>query len=317
MFNPVMLLLMQYYHFTFSAMGSPCALHFYHNDNAKAQKLYQQLVAEVQRLEQKYSRYLPGSLLSQINQAAGHHKIDIDNETYSLLAYTEQAYQISEQLFDITTGVLRHVWDFKQAKIPQKTVLEQTLNLVDWSTVQWNEKEIYLPQKGMEIDFGGIVKEYTADSLARILLTHQVNHALVDLGGDIHVVGPKPNGEPWLVGIKDPSASTSALIDSSADLAIAHIPMTSGGLASSGDYERHFVVDGKNYSHILNPKTGWPALGLSAVSVWCEQCVMAGTIATVAMLKQQAGIEWLTELSIPFIAVDNQGEIYNSEKNDM
>lgn len=312
---------MQYYEFEFSGMGSPCALNFYYSDPQKAKSILQLVVSEVQRLEQKYSRYLATSLLTQINGSAGKNKTLIDPETYALLAYAEQAYQISEQLFDITTGVLRHVWDFKKKIVPSDELIAEKLQLVNWQAVQWNEKEIYLEKPGMEIDFGGIVKEYAADSVARILSQYDVLHGLIDLGGDIHVVGPHPDGKPWLIGITNPEylnsktskAKTSANSNNDAQAALANIPMTSGGLASSGDYQRYFVLNGQKYSHILNPKTGWPALGLSAVSVWCEQCVMAGTLATVAMLKQHDGIPWLKELEIPFVALNTDGELHSSK----
>lgn len=302
------------YRYQFSAMGSPCALRFYHYNDIQARGIYQSAVDEVGRLESKYSRYLNSSLLSKINENAGVKPVAIDAETHSLLAYAEQAYQISDGLFDLTTGVLRKVWDFKAAKVPSQQAIDQQLRLVNWKKVQWDERSIFLPEKGMELDFGGIVKEYAADALANTLKKFEINHGVIDLGGDIHVVGPDIDRKPWQIGIRDPhyKKATGKSPEKQKQQALANIPISSGGLASSGDYERNFIVNGKKYSHILNPKTGWPALGLSAVSIYSEQTVIAGTIATIAMLKEDAGIQWLKELEVPYFAMDNNNKVYKS-----
>ena len=302
------------YRYQFSAMGSPCALRFYHHNDIQARGIYQSAVDEVKRLEDKYSRYLNESLLTQINKNAGLRATSIDTETSSLLAYAEQAYQISDGLFDLTTGVLRKVWDFKVAKLPSQQAIEDQLCFVDWRRVEWDDKSIFLSQKGMELDFGGLVKEYAADAVASLLKQFDITHGVIDLGGDIHVIGPDIDGNPWEIGIRDPHYQKSKYKNSNKKLqqALAYIPMSSGGLASSGDYERNFIVNGKKYSHILNPKTGWPALGLSAVSICSEQTILAGTIATIAMLKQGQGIDWLKELEVPFVAMDNKDKTYKN-----
>jgi len=313
---------MQFYQHKFSAMGSPCALNIYCENPQISQKILSQVLGELKRLEDKYSRYLSSSLLSKINAAAGVNKVDIDDETYALLAYAEQAYQISDGLFDITTGVLRHLWDFKKQQIPSQNNINKFLLLIDWQSVEWNQDFIYLPKTGMEIDFGGIVKEYAADAVAALLKSVGVEHGLIDLGGDIHVLGPDIDNKPWSVAIRSPQTpsklkkSLEYNVEQTHPLnvkkpqALANISMTHGGLASSGDYERNFIVKGKKYSHLLHPKTGWPVHGLSAVSVWCEQCVMAGTIATISMLKQDEGITWLNELGIAYVAMDHLGNTH-------
>ncbi|MBU2870670.1 FAD:protein FMN transferase [Colwellia sp. E2M01] len=315
---------MQFYQNKFSAMGSPCALNFYCSSPVKAQQIFSLVIKEVKRLEDKYSRYLANSLLSKINTSAGIQKVKIDHETFALLAYAEQAYQISDGLFDITTGVLRHIWDFKKQQIPSQIQIENSLQLVDWQLVEWQQDYIYLPVKGMEIDFGGIVKEYAADAVAALLKSKDIKHGLIDLGGDIHVLGPDIHNKPWPIAIRSPQTpaklrknqknQTTHIFEQkqpeAPQKALANIAMTHGGLASSGDYERNFIVKGKKYSHLLHPKTGWPVHGLSAVSVWCEQCVMAGTIATISMLKQEEGIAWLNELEIPYVAMDHVGGTY-------
>lgn len=302
------------YRYQFSAMGSPCTLRFYYHNEIQARGLYQSAVDEVKRLEAKYSRYLDDSLLTQINKNAGDCATTIDTETASLLAYAEQAYQISDGLFDITTGVLRKVWDFKAAQIPSQQAIDEQLRFVDWRRVEWDSNTISLPEKGMELDFGGIVKEYAADAVAKLLKQFDISQGVIDLGGDIHVIGPDIDGKPWEIGIRDPHYKKTTGKNPSKNLnqALAYVPMSAGGLASSGDYERNFIVNGKKYSHILNPKTGWPSLGLSAVSICSEQTIIAGTVATIAMLKEDQGIAWLKELELPFVAMDNNDKLYKS-----
>ncbi|AWB68716.1 thiamine biosynthesis protein ApbE [Saccharobesus litoralis] len=296
---------MHLFQFQFKAMGSPCSLHFYAANQSLAQTAARHAQQEVARLESKYSRYRSSSLLSNINLSAGKKAVAIDNETAALLAYAEQAYQISDGLFDITTGVLRNAWNFKSKTIPNDETILQWLDLVGWQDVEWQQSQIYLPKAGMEIDFGGIVKEYASDAVVALLKQHQIQFGLVDMGGDIHVVGPHPNGDAWLVGVQNPASNAKDNNPSP----VANIPMTHGGLASSGDYQRYIELQGKKYSHVLNPRTGWPVSGLAAVSVWSEQCVMAGTLATITMLKEEAGVSWLQELAVPFVAVDLQGRI--------
>lgn len=287
------------FHFSFSAMGSPCQLQFYAATQPQAAQVYNQVVQRIAQLEQRYSRYRLDSLLSRINCAAGSgQKTAIDPETFALLQYSEQCYQASEQLFDVTSGVLRRVWHAGQNNLPSEPVLQTVLPLVGWEKVQWSASDIYLPQPGMELDFGGIVKEYAADVAATVCQQLGIHSGIVELGGDVRVIGPQPDGQGWPVAIRDPRQPQES---------IAQLQLTSGALASSGDYERFQLINGVRYSHILNPKTGWPVTGLQAVSVVAEHCVVAGSLATIAMLKAQTGQAWLKTLQVAYLCCDSAG----------
>ena len=291
---------------SFFAMGSPCELVLDTDSqfsNEEISIICTELEQEVTRLEDKYSRYKSTSLLSVINQNAGFQTTNIDQETVSLLNYANTAHTLSDGLFDITSGVLRRCWDFKSATKPNTSLIESTLKLVGWNQVEFTHNTVYLPLEGMEIDFGGIVKEYAADATCALAKKLGIAHGLVDLGGDIAVIGPQLNDQPWSIGISQPNNVNSA---------VSTLPATSGAVASSGDYERFIELDGKKYSHILNPKTGWPVSSFAGVSVWAEQCVVAGTVATIAMLKGKAeGEAWLRETELPFIAINQNGSIVN------
>jgi thiamine biosynthesis lipoprotein len=156
-----------------------------------------------------------------------------------------------------------------------------------------------LPLAGMQLDFGGFVKEYAADRVAALCRELGLRHGLVDLGGDLAAIGPHPDGSPWRVGIRHPRAPAGA---------IASIAFSAGGIATSGDYERCMVVDGKRYAHVLDPKTGWPVSGLASVTVAASHCLIAGTASTIAMLKgAQGGPAWLDRLGLPNLRVDADG----------
>jgi thiamine biosynthesis lipoprotein len=151
----------------------------------------------------------------------------------------------------------------------------------------------------MEIDFGGVVKEYAVDRAAALCYAQGIKHGVINLGGDIRVVGPRADGSPWRVGIRHPR-SEDALLDT--------LLLYEGALASSGDYERCIRVNDVRYGHVLNPKSGWPVRHLAAVSVVGDFCVVAGSASTIAMLKEAQGIEWLQDLGLPYLWVDVHGK---------
>ncbi len=287
---------MQKLHAKFRALGSPCEIQLYHASREQLQTVMNQATNEVKRIERKYSRYLDDSALCDINSNAGNGRwIDLDDETIAMLHYADTAHRESGGLFDVTSGVLRRVWDFKAQRVPTGTEVSEVLALIGWKKVRWRDRKIRLPIAGMEIDFGGFGKEYAADQIAQLCRQEEIRFGLVDLGGDISVIGPHPDGSPWLLGIRDPRDPARAM---------ASLPLLKGGLATSGDYERAFVHEGRRYSHILDPRSGWPVDGLASVSVVASHCLIAGTASTVSMLKGAAGPGWLEKLGVHHLWVD-------------
>ncbi|SHE23392.1 FAD:protein FMN transferase [methanotrophic endosymbiont of Bathymodiolus puteoserpentis (Logatchev)] len=292
----------QLVNYAFHAMGSPCHVQFYAPSKKFGQQAKKKLNTCLASLEQRYSRYREDSLISTINRSAGLGKATpIDSETAALLTYAQQCYQESDGLFDVTSGILRRIWSMDKTALPNDDEINELLPLIGWDKVQWSEKTVYLPLVGMQLDFGGIVKEYAADSIAQLLQSLGVVSGIVELGGDIKVIGPQPNGQGWPVAIRDPRQP---------DKVIIQLNLFTGALASSGDYERFQLIDGVRYSHLLNPKTGKPVTGLRAVSILSEHCVVAGSVATLAMLKGDQGLPWLQENQLPFFCCQNDGQIY-------
>ena len=287
--------------FSFKAMGSDCELLVCLTENFDSRFVFSSLRDELERLEEKYSKFRSNSLLSKINLSASKgENIQVDEETKSLLEHSLNCFNQSGGLFDITAGNLNSLWDFKKKKVPSIEEIEYALSLTDFSKVSWDNGMLSIPM-GMSLDFGGVVKEYAADSLAVLAKKLGVEYGLINLGGDIAVVGRKPDGSPWNVGIIDPRNIKDK---------IATIEVHSGGLATSGDYKRYFFHEGKRYSHILNPKTGIPCSGLRAVSVSANLCTVAGSVATIAMLKEESeAIAWLRELDLPFVIMGSNSRI--------
>jgi len=285
----------------FQAMGVPCEIQIYESSRINAKQLIQELAREVSRLDKKYSSYKRESFITEINFAAGSKMgVRIDKETRNLFNHALKCFEESEGLFDVTAGALYRLWDFRNARIPEQNEIDKVLSSVGFHKLHWQGQRLHLPA-GMEIDLGGIVKEYAADATAKLARQLGIRHGLINLGGDFAVIGPQPDNVPWTVGIANPTERRSMM---------AKIELRDGGLASSGDYERYFEIDGKRFSHILNPKTGWPCDGLRAVSVAGNLCIVAGSFATIAMLKpEKDALQWLADSSLPYVYMDSSEQI--------
>ena len=289
-------------------MASPCEIRLAGVPLAEAQPLADAAIEEVRRIEAKYSRYRSDSVISQINAAAGKDNAEVvlDAETAQLIGFAEKLFESSGGRFDCTSGVLRQAWDFK-AKVPQlpdDATLAQLLPLVGWKQVRWDGKQIALTREGMELDFGGFGKEYAVDRAATLLETAGIKHGLVNLGGDVRVLGPQRDGAPWRIGIRDPRAPQH-----DDDRCFASIDVSHGAVATSGDYERFIEVEGRRYCHILNPHTGWPASHWRSVSVLGPLCVLAGALSTIAMLKAEHAVTFLDGEGVGYLLSDANGKL--------
>ena len=290
---------LSHYKYRFKAMGGPCSIQLYAESENEAALHAKRAMDEVYRLEAKYSRYRDDSVISEINATSlNGGEIKVDDETAGILNYAATVWHESNGLFDVTSGVLRKVWDFKSGALPRQFNIDKILPLVGWDKLNWKNGLLAFPLAGIELDFGGIVKEYAADRAAAICLQLGIKHGLVELGGDIRTIGAHPGESPWMTGIRNPRIPEQA---------IATVPLQQGGLASSGDYERYMMVNGVRYSHLLNPHTGWPVKSLASVTVVAEQCLIAGSATTIAMLKGEQGLAWLESLGLPYLAIDQSG----------
>ena len=291
---------LNYYHYDFKAMGSPCSIQLYASSSKMGKRAAKIAMDDVYRLEANYSRYREDSFLSEINRVAaqGGH-ITVDKETAGLLDYAATCYQQSDGLFDITSGILRRAWDFKSGNIPAQETILSLIEKIGWHKLNWQRPILTFTVPDMEIDFGGVVKEYAVDRAASLCRDAGIHHGIVNLGGDVKVIGPHYDGSPWRIAIRHPRRPGGVL---------QTLLLHSGALASSGDYERCITLNGVRYGHVLNPRTGWPVSYMAAVSVIGEFCVVAGSASTIGMLKEEQGPDWLNELGLPHLWVNVHGE---------
>jgi FAD:protein FMN transferase len=282
--------------FEFQAMSSACEVRLDGDDEHALAAAAKLAIDEVRRIETKYSRYRDDSIVSRINAAAGSDdEVEVDAETAALLDFAGALHAMSDGLFDITSGVLRRVWDFRNARRPEPAALAAVLPLIGWSQVSWQPSRIRLPRAGMELDFGGFGKEYAADRAMAVLAQAGQRHGFVNLGGDIRVLGPRADSSAWRFGIQHPRAARGT---------IASVDMLEGALASSGDYERFFEHEGRRYCHILDPRSGWPVSAWASISVTAPACAAAGALSTIAMLKGEHALDFLATQRATFLAVD-------------
>jgi len=281
--------------YEFTAMACPCEIRLVGDGEERTKLAAQAGIREVQRIERKYSRYREDSLLSLINAAAGNPEpIPIDEETASLLRLGGQLHSASGGRFDLSSGVLRRAWDFKSGRLPAQGAIEALMPLVGWAQVELGAASIRLPRQGMELDLGGIGKEYAADRAAEVCRQLGMTGGFVDLGGDIRVLGPRADGSGWRLGVRDPD-DRQALRGA--------LTLTSGALATSGDYERSFTIEGKRFSHLIDALTGWPVRHWKSISVAAPSALAAGMLATLGMLMEEQAREMLEAEGVWFLAI--------------
>lgn len=293
--------------FAFAAMGGRGEVVLGAADAAHARACADAAIAEVQRIEHKYSRYRADSVVARLNAAAGGAPLDCDAETLALLDYAATLFDASGGRFDITSGVLRRAWRFGSdahgapPQPPDGAALAPLRALIGWPRVQRSGAAVLLPERGMELDFGGFGKEYAADRAGALLAARGVRHGYVNLGGDLHVIGPRPDGQPWAIGIRDPRRAHAL---------VASVPVRAGGLATSGDYERFFEHAGRRYCHVLDARSGQPVTHWRSVSVLAPRTLAAGTVCTLAMLAQADGLAFLRASGLDFLAIDAAGHLH-------
>ena len=268
----------------FTAMASPCEVLVDGADAAELRRVTRVVENEVRRIEQLWSRYRPDNVVHKINTAGGR-AVTVDDETAQFLDYAAHLHEWSNGLFDVTSGVLRRAWKFDGSdRVPAQSQVDALLPLVGWGHVSWQSPVLKMPM-GMEIDFGGIGKEYAVDRACALARHATSRPVLVNCGGDLACTGPRADGEPWQVGIDTgvPGAATPL------------VRLSQGGVATSGDANRFLLKDGVRYPHVLDPRNGWPVTGgPRAITVAAQTCTEAGVLSTVALLHG-AGAEAFLE----------------------
>lgn len=276
----------------FSAMASPCELLIETQDRKLAEALTTKAFAEARRIEHKFSRYKTNNFMHQINHS-NNKPVAIDAETFRLLEFANTCYSLSNGLFDITSGVLRKAWKFDgSANLPSQQQVSNLLPFIGWQKVMYDRQTVTLA-KDMQLDFGGIGKEYAVDRVAK-LCAEQCDSVsiVVNFGGDIQVTQPRTNQQVWSIGIESLEQQ---------DAAFKVLQIKQGALATSGDAKRYLQKNGQRYSHILNPKTGYPVeQAARSVTVASQHCIQAGLLATLALLQGADAEVFLQQQGVQF-----------------
>ncbi|HSC46963.1 MAG TPA: FAD:protein FMN transferase [Gammaproteobacteria bacterium] len=260
-------------------MACPCEVLLDTEDEAAARRGAEAVAGEAWRIERTFSRYRDDNIVHAINHAADK-AVRVDEETARLLDFAAKAFELSDGLFDITSGALRRVWKFDGSdRLPEPASVREVLKLVGWGKLRWRAPEISMPA-GLEIDFGGIGKEYAVDRAATLGAAAAGAPLLVNFGGDIYATALRRDGQPWQVAIETLGGAAPPKIE-----------LKRGGVTTSGDARRYLLKDGVRYGHILDPRNGWPVKDAPrSVTVLEANCTQAGLLSTLAIL-QGAGAE--------------------------
>jgi FAD:protein FMN transferase len=285
----------------FASMGCPCSIQIEVQAREHAEAAFDAAIAELDRLERRYSHYRDDSLLARWCSTAGSgDAVELDGESADLLDLASLLHEQSGGAFDISAGALSRLWAGPRDALPSSVEIAEAMAAGGWQHLFWQRPWLRLEQAGMRLDLGSLVKEYAADRAAALCREQGLLHGIVELGGDLSVIGPHVDGTPWRAGVRHPRLPA----------ALAAIELLEGGLATSGDYERGLLIDGERYAHIVDPRTGWPVAGFASVSVLAPNCLVAGAAATLAMLLGvDAGARYLSELGLPHLTVSSNGQI--------
>jgi thiamine biosynthesis lipoprotein len=275
-----------FYQLAFQAMNTACRVNFRCLSPGLARDFQAEVVRWVAAFEARYSRFLPDSLISRINAAAGEHWVEVDAETEQVFKLCEEMVFFTRGAFDPTALPLTRLWNWKATPpvIPKEAEIRAAQELVGWRRVQRRPGGIFLPNAGMGLDLGGVGKEYAVDCVLALALRRGIDSVLVDFGQDVRVHGQPPEKGAWHIGLEDPKQPGRCWTG---------LAVTDHAVATSGDYVRCFQQEGRRYGHILDPRTGYPVHnGCLAVSVVAPFCTLAGILSTSAfILGPKAGID--------------------------
>ncbi len=270
----------------FRAMSTQCQIKLHGVSASVARDFQRDAVEWVGQFEARYSRFIPDSLIGKINAAAGEHWVETDSETDRLLNLCQELFFFTRGSFDPTALPLMKLWNWKANPpvIPTDDAIQAARQLVGWNKIQRRPGGIFLPQAGMSLDLGGIGKEYAVDCVMNMAIARGIPNVLIDFGQDVRVLGHAPEKKFWWIGLDDATAPGKCW---------AGVAVTDHAVATSGDYLRNFVFNGRRYGHIIDPRTGYPALNdCRAVSVIAPSCTIAGLLSTsICILGAKEGLQ--------------------------
>jgi len=268
-------------------------------------------VTEISRIEKLFTTFDESSQTNLINRNAGIAPVKVDKEVYNLVERSKKISALTQGAFDITYGSIdKRLWNFDKTmtSFPDADTAKKLVRLINYRNVLLDENSgtVFLKEKGMRIGFGGIGKGYAAERAKSILQQKRVKSGIINAAGDLTAWGYQPNGKPWTIGIADPNA-TRQLFSS--------LEITNTSVATSGNYEKFIIIDGKKYSHTIDPKTGLPVRGIKSVTIICPNAEIADAMATPVMIMGiRTGLDMINQMkNIEGIIIDDNDNIYTSK----
>lgn len=267
-------------------------------------------IAEIRRIETLLTTFNENSQTNQINRQAGIAPVRVDGEVFDLIRRSLRISALTQGAFDITYGSIdKRLWNFdtQMTTLPDPATARQLVRLINYRHVLLNETEstVFLKEQGMRIGFGGIGKGYAAEQARRLLRQRGVASGIVNAAGDLTTWGTQPNGNPWTIGIADPNAKNQAF---------SYLSISDLAVATSGNYEKFALINGKRYSHTIDPKTGYPVSGIKSVTIICPNAELADAMATPVMVMGiRAGLDLINQMQqIACVLIDDQNRVYTS-----
>ena len=290
----------------FRAMSTLCCVNIHGVSAEVARDFQRDVVAWTGQFEARYSRFIPDSLIGRINAAAGEHWVEIDPDMERIFTLCQELFFFTRRAFDPTSLPLIKLWDWKNQPhvIPSDDRIRAALELVGWNKVQRRAGGIFLPRAGMSIDLGGIGKEYAVDCVMNMAIQCGIPDVMIDFGRDVRVRGHAPDKKFWWIGLEDPHHAGKCWTG---------VAVTDHAVATSGDTQRFFEMNGRRYSHIIDPRTGYPAdNGCRAVSVIAPSCTIAGLFSTtVFILGEKEGLQLIeTHPGAAGVVTSNETQFY-------
>ncbi|MEO9211195.1 MAG: FAD:protein FMN transferase [Ginsengibacter sp.] len=292
-------------------MGNRFEISIVTDDESWANKCIQEAVEEIRRIEKLLTTFDESSQTNLINRKAGIEPVKVDLEMFELIQRSKKISAITQGSFDITYGSIdKKLWNFDQSmtSLPDPITAKQLVRLINYKNVILDEKNVtvFLKEKGMRIGFGGIGKGYAAEMAKKLLQNKGVESGVVNAAGDLTAWGFQENGKPWTIGIANPEATHHAF---------SYLDITNTSVATSGNYEKFIIIDGKKYSHTIDPKTGLPVTGIKSVTIISPNAEIADAMATPVMVMGiKVGLDMVNQIKgLGCIIIDDKNTIYTSK----
>ncbi|MDB5242674.1 MAG: thiamine biosynthesis protein ApbE [Spirosoma sp.] len=272
-------------------------------------------IAEISRIERLLTTFDSQSQTNQINANAGIRPVRVDPGVFALVQRSIRLSELTQGAFDITYGSIdKRLWNFDttMTSLPDPKTARRLVRLINYQNVVLNADacSVFLKEKGMRIGFGGIGKGYAAEQAKRLLQSLGVKSGIVNAAGDLTTWGMQPNGQPWTIGIADPNATRQT----AAGRAFSYVAISNMAVATSGSYEKFALIDGRRYSHTIDPKTGYPVSGIKSVTIIAPNAELADALATpIMVMGTRVGLDLIDQMhQIACIIIDDDDRLHTS-----